>query len=154
MHAGRIRLRQARLTTETAALVPFAALGIVLDGPVVLAAHAVTRRVPSPIWQATAKALTGFLLLPILWGTETTLVYRRWGGKAALATAAAGPVGGLAWIAWRTRWLRLRQTRRSIEWFAKPNDALQAARASREAVLDEVTRLIGEPAVARSTQTI
>ena len=42
------------------------------------------------------ESLTGFVLLPVMWGTETTIAYRRLGGKAALAVAAAGPLGGIA----------------------------------------------------------
>jgi hypothetical protein len=63
--------------------------------------------------------------------------------------AAAGPIGGMAWIAWRARWLRWRRTAASFEWFRRPDAALDAARASRERVIDEVTRLVGEPAVVR-----
>ena len=80
---------------------PFAVVGMALNGAIVPAVHLVTSRVKHPAWQTTAKGLTGFVLLPTLWATETTIAYRRFGGRAALAIAAAGPIGGLAWIAWR-----------------------------------------------------
>jgi hypothetical protein len=64
--------------------------------------------------------------------------------------AAAGPIGGIAWIAWRVRWLRWRRTVASLEWFRRPDAALAAARSSREAVLEQVGDLVGEPAVARA----
>ena len=100
-----------------------------------------------PAWQTTAKGLTGFVLLPTLWATETTVAYRRFGGRAAIAVAAAGPLGGMAWIAWRVRWLRWRRTAASLEWFRRPDAALAAARTSREAVIRQVAALTGEAVV-------
>ena len=101
-----------------------------LNGPIVPAVALVKRKVTHPAWQTTAKGLTGFVLLPTLWATESTITYRRFGGRAALAVAAAGPIGGMAWIAWRARWLRWRRTAASIEWFRRPDAAL--ARGARE----------------------
>jgi 1-acyl-sn-glycerol-3-phosphate acyltransferase len=150
LQPGWIRLRIARLAVGSVLLMPFAALGMVLDGPVVLAVNVVKRRVHHPAWQLTAKGLTGFVLFPILWATETTVAYKRLGGKAALAVAAAGPIGGIAWIAWRARWLRWRRTVASLEWFRRPDAALEAARASREDVIQQVGELVGEPAMARA----
>jgi 1-acyl-sn-glycerol-3-phosphate acyltransferase len=144
-----IRLRLARLAVGSSLLMPFAAVGMALNGPIVPAVALVKKKVTHPAWQTTAKGLTGFVLLPMLWATETTLTYRRFGGKAALGMAAAGPLGGIAWIAWRARWLRWRRTAASIQWFRRPDAALHAARASRERVIGEVTRLVGEPAVVR-----
>ena len=95
LHAGRIRLRQARLTTETVALLPFAVLGVVLDGPVVLAANVVTSRPPRPIWQATAKALTGFLLPdPVGDGDDARLPPRRRQRRRAVHRRARTPRAG------------------------------------------------------------
>jgi 1-acyl-sn-glycerol-3-phosphate acyltransferase len=150
LQPGWIRLRIARLAAGSVVLMPFAAVGMVLDGPVVLAVNLVKSRVHHPAWQLTAKGLTGFVLFPVLWATETTVAYRRLGGRAALAVAAAGPIGGIAWIAWRARWLRWRRTVASLEWFRRPDEALNAARASREDVLEQVGMLVGEPAVARA----
>lgn len=150
LQPGWIRLRIARLAAGSVLLMPFAALGIVLDGPVVLAVNLVKSRVHHPAWQLTAKGLTGFVLCPVLWATETTIAYRRFGGRAAVAVAAAGPIGGIAWIAWRARWLRWRRTVASLEWFRRPDAALEAARASREAVIEQVGELVGEPAMARA----
>jgi hypothetical protein len=150
LQPGWIRLRLARLAIGSVVLLPFAALGIVLDGPVVLAVHAVRARVHHPAWQLTAKGLTGFVLLPVLWATETTIAYKRFGGRVAIAVAAAGPIGGIGWIAWRARWLRWRRTVASLEWFRHPDAALAAARASREDVVQQVGALVGEPAMARA----
>ena len=50
--------------------------------------------------------------------------------------AAAGPIGGMAWIR-GVRWLRWRRTAASIEWFRRPDAALDAAAAS-ERVIDQV----------------
>ncbi len=150
LQPGWIRLRLARLAIGSVTLMPFAAVGMILDGPVVLAVNLVRSRVDHPAWQMTAKGLTGFVLFPVLWATETTLAYRRFGGRVALGVAAAGPIGGIAWIAWRVRWLRWRRTVASLEWFRHPDAALAAARSSREAVLGQVGELVGEPAVARA----
>jgi glycerol-3-phosphate O-acyltransferase/dihydroxyacetone phosphate acyltransferase len=149
LHPGWIRLRLARLAVGSVALMPFAGVGMVLNGAIVPVAHLVKARVKHPAWQTTAKGLTGLFLLPMLWGTETTIAYRRFGARTAIAVAAAGPIGGAAWIAWRVRWLRWRRTAASLEWFRRPDEALAAARASREAVLEHVAALVGEPALAR-----
>jgi 1-acyl-sn-glycerol-3-phosphate acyltransferase len=143
LDAGRIRLRQARLTSETVALAPFAALGVVLDGPVVLVIRLAASRVPHPAWQATAKGVGGLVLLPVAWAGETWWVYRRWGGLAATGVALAGPVGGLAWIAWRARFLERRHLLRSLAWLARPDDALVQTRASRDAIVRRVRALVG-----------
>lgn len=149
LHPGWIRLRIARLAVGSVILMPFAIVGMALNGAIVPAVKLVNARVNHPAWKTTAKGLTGFVLLPTMWATETTIVYRRFGGKAAAAVAAAGPIGAMAWIAWRVRWLRWRRTAASLEWFRRPDAALAAARTSREAVLAEVTALVGEPAIAR-----
>ncbi len=149
LHPGWIRLRIARLAAGSVALMPFATVGMVLNGPIVPAVKLVSARIKHPAWQTTAKGLTGFVLLPTLWATETTIAYRRFGGRVAFAVAAAGPIGGMAWIAWRVRWLRWRRTAASLEWFRRPDEALAAARTSREDVLAQVTSLVGEPAIAR-----
>jgi 1-acyl-sn-glycerol-3-phosphate acyltransferase len=150
LQPGWIRLRIARLAVGSTLLFPFAAIGIALNGPLVLPINLVTSRVHHPAWQLTAKGLTGFVLLPVLWATETTVAYRRFGGRAALAVAVAGPVGGIAWIAWRARWLRWRRSVASLEWLRRPDAALEAARASREDVLEQVGTLVGEPVMARA----
>ncbi len=150
LHPGRIRLRLVRLAAGSVILMPFATVGIALNGGIVPAVHLVRTFVKHPAWQATAKGLTGFVLLPVMWGTETTIAYRRFGGRTAIAVAAAGPLGGMAWIAWRARWLRWRRTAASLEWFRDPGAALTAARGSRQDVLEQVGALVGEPAVARA----
>ena len=149
LHPGWIRLRLARLAVGSVVLMPFAAVGMALNGAIVPAVHLVRSRVTHPAWQVTAKGLTGLVLLPTLWAAETTVAYRRFGGRVALAVAAAGPIGGVAWIAWRVRWLRWRRTVASLEWFQHPDEALAAARSSREWVLAEVADLVGQPAIAR-----
>ncbi len=146
---GWIRLRLARLAIGSVILMPFATVGIVLNGAIVPAIHLVRAKVKHPAWQTTAKGLTGLVLLPTMWATETTIAYRRFGGRVALAVAAAGPIGGMAWIAWRARWLRWRRTAASLEWFRNPDEALAAARASREDVLEQVAALVGQPAIVR-----
>jgi glycerol-3-phosphate O-acyltransferase/dihydroxyacetone phosphate acyltransferase len=150
LQPGWIRLRIARLAVGSVVLMPFAGIGMLLDGPVVLAVNLVKSRVHHPAWQLTAKGLTGFVLLPVVWATETTVAYKRFGGRVALAVFAAGPIGGIAWIAWRARWLRWRRTVASLEWFRHPDEALAAARSSREEVLEQVGKLVGEPVVARA----
>ena len=154
LHPGRIRLRVARLAVGSVVLMPFATVGMVLNGPIVPAVQLVRTFVKHPAWQATAKGMTAFVVLPVLWVTETTIAYRRLGGRTALAVAAAGPIGGVAWIAWRARWLRWRRTAASLEWFRRPDEALAAARASREDVLEQVGVLVGEPTVARARQLV
>lgn len=149
LHPGWIRLRVARLAVGSVILMPFAGVGMALNGAIVPVVHLVRAKVKHPAWQTTAKGLTGLFLLPTLWATETTIAYRRFGGRTAIAVAAAGPIGGAAWIAWRVRWLRWRRTAASLEWFRRPDEVLAAARASREAVLEHVAALVGEPAIAR-----
>jgi 1-acyl-sn-glycerol-3-phosphate acyltransferase len=140
---GRIRLRQARLTSETVALAPFAALGVVLDGPVVLAIRLAASRVPHPAWQASAKGVSGLVLLPVAWTAETWWAYRRWGLAPAIGIALAAPVGGLAWIAWRARFLQRRHLVRTLSWLAQPDDALLQTRASRDEIVRQVWALVG-----------
>jgi glycerol-3-phosphate O-acyltransferase/dihydroxyacetone phosphate acyltransferase len=154
LQPGRIRLRLARLATGSMILLPFATVGMVLNGGIIPAVHLVRTFVKHPAWQATAKGLTGFVLLPVMWGTETTVAYRRLGGRAALVVAASGPIGGMAWIAWRARWLRWRRTAASLEWFRHPDAALAAARASRQDVIDQVGALVGEPMAARARMLV
>jgi glycerol-3-phosphate O-acyltransferase / dihydroxyacetone phosphate acyltransferase len=149
LHPGWIRLRLARLAVGSVALMPFAAVGMALNGPLVPAFKLVNKKVTHPAWQTTAKGLAGLFLLPSMWAAETTVAYKRFGGRTAIAVAAAGPLGGIAWIAWRVRWLRWRRTAASLEWFRHPDAALDAARASREDVVTRVAALIGEPSVAR-----
>jgi glycerol-3-phosphate O-acyltransferase/dihydroxyacetone phosphate acyltransferase len=149
LHPGWIRLRLARLAVGSVVLMPFATVGMALNGAIVPAIHLVRAKVTHPAWQVTAKGLTGLVLLPTMWATETTVAYRRLGGRAAVAVAAAGPIGGMAWIAWRARWLRWRRTAASLEWFRHPDEALAAARSSREEVLEHVAALVGQPAIVR-----
>jgi glycerol-3-phosphate O-acyltransferase/dihydroxyacetone phosphate acyltransferase len=147
LHPGWIRLRVARLAVGSVVLMPFATVGMALNGAIVPAIHLVRAKVKHPAWQVTAKGLTGLVLLPTMWATETTIAYRRFGGRTAAAVAAAGPIGGMAWIAWRARWLRWRRTAASLEWFRHPDEALAAARSSREDVLEHVAALVGQPAI-------
>lgn len=145
LYPARLRLRLIRLGVVSAALAPLAAVGVVLDGPVVLLARLAGNRVEHPAWKATAKGLVGFLFFPILWTYESVRAYRRFGAKGAAVAAVSGPIGGLAWIAWRTRWVRFRHTRASLAWFREPTEALASARASRERVADQVQAIMGEP---------
>ncbi len=145
---GRIRLRQVRLTTEAVALAPFAALGVVFDGPVVLAIRLAADRVPHPAWQATVKGVSGLLLLPVAWTAQTWWAYRRRGAAAAVTIALSGPVGGLAWIAWRARFLERRHLVRTLAWLARPDDALDQTRAARDAVVAQVRALVPDAAPA------
>ena len=154
LYPARLRLRLLRLGVVSAALAPVAAVGIVLDGPVVLLARLAGNRVEHPAWKATAKGLVGFIFFPVVWTYESVLAYRRFGGKGAAAVAVAGPVGGLAWIAWRTRWVRFRHTRASLAWFREPTEALASARTSRERVVEQVHAIVGEPAVAGARVTV
>lgn len=151
---GRIRLRQLRLTSETVALAPFAALGVVLDGPVVLAIRLVASRVSHPAWQATAKGLGGLLLLPTAWAAETWWAYRRWGTGAAIGVALAGPVGGGAWIAWRARFVQRRHLARSLAWMARPDDALEQTRATRDDIVRQVQALLAGGDAASAAQAL
>jgi len=145
LDAGRIRLRQARLTSEAVALAPLAAMGMVLDGPVVLVVRLAAGRVRHPAWQATAKGLGGLVLLPIAWTAETWWVKRRWGGLAALGVALAAPAGGLGWIAWRARFLERRHLVKSLTWLARPDDALAQTRRTRDEIVRLVHSLVPEP---------
>ncbi len=153
LYPARLRLRLIRLGIVSVALAPIAAVGVLLDGPVVLLARLAGNRVEHPAWKATAKGLVGFLFFPIVWTYESVRAYRRFGGKGAAVAAVAGPIGGLAWIAWRTRWVRFRHTRASLAWFREPTEGLFAARVSRERVVDEVQAIVGGP-VAHSLVTL
>ena len=82
LHPGWIRLRLARLAVGSVVLMPFAAVGMVLNGAIVPAIHLVRSKVTHPAWQVTAKGLTGVVLLPTMWAAETTIAYRRFGGRA------------------------------------------------------------------------
>ena len=154
LYPARLRLRLIRLGAVGAALAPLAAVGIVLDGPVVLLARLAGNRVEHPAWKATAKGLVGFLLFPVIWTYESVLAYRRFGGKGAAVAAVSGPIGGLAWIAWRTRWVRFRHTRASLAWFREPTEGLASARISRERVVDQVQAIVGDPVTAATSVTV
>ena len=145
LYPARLRLRLIRLGVVSIALAPLAAVGVLLDGPVVLLARVAGNRVEHPAWKATAKGLVGFLFFPVIWTYESMRAYRRFGGRGAAVAAVAGPIGGLAWIAWRTRWVRFRHTRATLAWFREPDAGLAAARISRERVVEEVQAIVGGP---------
>ena len=132
---------RARLNRELALLGPPAALGMVANAPVVLGAALASTRAPDESWKATTKGLAGTFLGPVVWTLEYAYLARRMGRARALALTAAGAAGGFATVAWRDRFVHLRE----ITWLDRVGrdqpSALAAARASRAVVRERVVGL-------------
>jgi glycerol-3-phosphate O-acyltransferase/dihydroxyacetone phosphate acyltransferase len=103
---------RARLGFELTALTPPAALGVVMNAPVLLGASVAGRRAPHEAWQATVKGVTGTLLAPVVWAAEYAVLRRRIGRRRAAAAVAAGALGGAAALAWHDRRTRVGEIRR------------------------------------------
>lgn len=140
------------LRVELAMLTPLAALGAVCNAPVALGAKFLSWRVKHEVWQATTKGVGATLLCPVVWAFDFAILNRRFGRRRALGITATGAFGGLAWIAWHERWTRSR----ALTWLERnAEEALTAARQSREVVRAQVTALVGasapSPAASRAT---
>jgi hypothetical protein len=146
----RLTRERRRLRVALVAVAPAAAVGTVANAPVAAVIKGVTVTVKAPAWQATAKGLAGFLLCPIVWGTEAYLV-RRHGRRAVITVLVAAPLGGLAWIGWRERRARWRQVRAEEQLLATRADDVRAAATTRAAVracIDELVAPRGAPDAA------
>jgi len=133
------------LRIELAMLTPLAALGALHNAPVALGAKFLSRRVKHEVWQATTKGIGATLLCPVVWAFDFALLNHRFGRRRALGITVAGAFGGLAWIAWHERWT---QSRALTSLGRNAEEALSAARQSREVVREQVTALVGTPAPA------
>jgi len=120
------------LQSQLVALAPAAALGVAVNAPMILGVAVASRRIRSDAWQATTKGVGGTLLSPIVWLLEIAFLARHIGKRRAIALTAAGAACGLASIAWRDRFVRLREATRIQA--AEHRDALNTARESRETV--------------------
>jgi len=130
-----------RLDIELAALGPPAALGLVLNAPVLLGAALATTRAKHESWKATTMGVAGTALCPLVWTLDYVYLARRLGRGRALTITAAGAAGGIAALAWRDRFLR----RRALTWLDRaardqPTE-LAAARASRTRLREHVAAL-------------
>ena len=137
--------RYTRDPAELALLTPLALAGVAINAPAALAATLAGRLVRDDGWQATTKVAVAILFSPIVLGAEAAVVGRARGRRWALAVPAIAPIGGYAWIAWRTRWLRLRHARWR-ERIATENGPFQAAMSSRAEVRRLADELVAIPA--------
>lgn len=132
-----------RLDIELTALGPAAALGLVLNAPVLLGAALATTRAKHESWKATTMGVAGTALCPLVWALDYVYLARWLGRGRALAVTAAGATGGIAALAWHDRFLR----RRALTWLDRAArdqpTKLAAARASRERLREHVAALTG-----------
>jgi glycerol-3-phosphate O-acyltransferase/dihydroxyacetone phosphate acyltransferase len=144
MSAGDRIALEARLV----ALALPAALGFVVNAPMLLGVWIASRRVPNEAWQATTKGVGGTFLSPITWALEFAFLSGRLGRRRALALTTAGAIGGLAALEWQERFLQWRHRVGPVNG-GKHRDALDEARASRDTVRQRVAALVGAlPAAA------
>ncbi len=103
-----------RAVRELALLTPAAAVGLLANGPV-LVAGLLARARDDEMWHATIKGVSGTVLLPLSWGAEIAFLSRRYGVRRAFALTAAGAVAGRATLAWLDRRQDLAAARSSTE---------------------------------------
>ena len=92
------------------------------------------------------------MTVPLTYGLEAWYAKRRWGKRAAAAVLVAAPITGVAAIAWTATLDELRRSVRAAGWARRP-EGLAAARASRDAVVAEVERIVALPTEVPVPQT-
>ena len=140
----RARRRITGLATAGAALTPLGALGFALNALPAATSYGLGLRITHPAWKATAKGGSAVVTVPATYALEAWLAHRRWGRRGAVAVLAVAPVTGLVAIGWTATLVELRRSVRAAGWARRP-EPLAAARASRDAVVAEVTRILALP---------
>ena len=109
---------------------PPAALGLVLNAPVLLGAALATTCAKHESWKATTMGVAGTALCPLVWALDYVYLARRLGRGRALTITAAGAAGGIAALAWHDRFLRRRACSTWLDQAARDQPTkLAAARA-------------------------
>ena len=129
-------------TVATLALLPFAAIGALVNLIPGVAVHLAGRPRMAPVTRATSKFLAAIVLFPVTWVAWRYLAFEArphpwwW-------TMLVGPVCGLAawWVADRVR--RAWRARLDLRRLASTGPALEELRRRRAAVIEEVTRAVG-----------
>jgi glycerol-3-phosphate O-acyltransferase / dihydroxyacetone phosphate acyltransferase len=145
-----VRWQLGRLT-GVALATPAAAVGLSVNGPAVGAIWAAKHLPVSPPMRATARLLTGLVLLPTSWavlrwrlGRRTTL------REPTLLTLLAGPGCGLVALGLVERLRALRSARASLSALREHNTVVPTLEAARRAVVEAVqAALDGAPPPAR-----
>ncbi|MGZ4712670.1 MAG: 1-acyl-sn-glycerol-3-phosphate acyltransferase [Acidimicrobiia bacterium] len=133
--------RRRRVAIELGVLTPAAAVGVVTNAPVVASVALMTSVVRQPSWQATVKGAVAFVLSPLVWAGEAFAV-RRHGWRAVTAVLVGAPVGGLAWIAWGSRWREWRRLGWHTRATSEQREALAQVEARRSVVAAHVRALL------------
>ncbi|MEY3360706.1 MAG: hypothetical protein RL531_425, partial [Actinomycetota bacterium] len=136
LDAGHARRRILWLGAVSLGLAPLGITGYALNALPAGVSYGLGRRIAHPAWKATAKGGSAVVTVPITYAVETWAAKRRWGTRGAAAVLIAGPVTGLAAIAWTASIDELRRSVRAAGWARRP-EGLAAARASRDAVVAE-----------------
>jgi len=145
LDAAHARRRILGLGAAGLGLAPLGITGYLLNALPAGVAHGLGRRIAHPAWQATAKGGSAVVTVPLTYAAEAWVAHRRWGTRGAVAVLVAGPITGLAAIAWTATVSELRRSVRAAGWARRP-EGLAAARASRDAVVAEVDRIVALPA--------
>jgi 1-acyl-sn-glycerol-3-phosphate acyltransferase len=122
--------------------VPFALIGLVVNGVPALLVHLAGRRPAAPVTLATMKFLVGFVSFPATWLAWRYLAF---GGAANpwLVTVAVGPVCGLVAAVVGDRLRRARLARLRPSRMAVPGRAADDLAERRAWVVDEVADALG-----------
>ncbi len=144
LDATHARRRILALGVASVALTPLGIAGYVLNAVPAGVAYGLGRRIAHPAWKATAKGGSAVVTVPATYALEAWAAKRRWGTRGAAAVLVAAPVTGIAAIAWTATLDELRRSVRAAGWARRP-EGLAAARASRDAVVSEVARIVALP---------
>ena len=144
LDATHARRRILGLGAVSIALAPLGVAGYALNALPAGVAYGLGRRISHPAWQATAKGGSAVVTVPLTYALEAVAAKRRWGKRGAAAVLVAAPITGIAAIAWTATLTELRRSVRAAGWARRP-EGLAAARASRDAVVDEVGRIVSLP---------
>lgn len=144
LDAAHARRRILGLGALSLGLAPLGVAGYALHALPAAVSYGLGRRTAHPAWKATAKGGSAVVTVPITYAVEAWAARRRWGPRGAVAVLVAGPVTGLAAIAWTATVDELRRSVRAAGWARRP-EGLAAARAGRDAVVAEVDRIVALP---------
>ncbi|MFM7271937.1 MAG: 1-acyl-sn-glycerol-3-phosphate acyltransferase [Actinomycetes bacterium] len=138
------RRRISGLAAASAVLAPIGALGYALNALPAATSYGLGLRITHPAWKATAKGGSAVVTVPATYALEAWLAHRRWGRPGAAAVLVVAPITGIVAIGWTATLVELRRSVRAAGWARRP-EPLAAARASRDAVVTEVTRILALP---------
>ena len=135
--------RRRRNRRELALLTPVAAVGVVVNSPVLVGTAAANRLARGSGWPATIKGVIGSGLSVLTWGAGAFWITRRIDRRAGLIGGLAGPLGGWGLLAWTARWQRERNERWHTRVERHQPEELAAARRSRATLKALVKDAVG-----------